>query len=77
MLTKRDRIIRKVKSRYWARTHKYGIVLPKSVEEALRIDREMGTDLWQKAIEKEMRTIDCAFEFPEDNQAPVGYQKIA
>jgi Reverse transcriptase (RNA-dependent DNA polymerase) len=36
----------------------------------------MGTNLWQKAIEKEMRTIDCVFEFPEDNWAPVGYQKI-
>jgi hypothetical protein len=76
VLTKCDHIIRKVKSRYWARTHKYGIVLPKSVEEALRINREMGTDLWQKAIEKEMRAIDCAFEFPEDNRVLVGYQKI-
>jgi hypothetical protein len=76
VLKKRDRIIRKVKSRYWARTHKYGIVLPKSVEEALRVDKETGTDLWQKAIEKEMKTIDCAFEFPENNKAPVGYQKI-
>jgi len=76
ILKKRDRIIRKVKSRYWARTHKYGILLPKSVEEALRIDRESGTDLWKKAIEKEMKTIDCAFKFPEDNKAPVGYQKI-
>jgi hypothetical protein len=47
-----------------------------SIEEALRIDRELGTDLWQKAIEKEMKMIDCAFEFPEDNKAPVGYQKI-
>jgi hypothetical protein len=23
-----------------------------------------------------MQTIDCAFEFPSDNKAPVGYQKI-
>jgi Reverse transcriptase (RNA-dependent DNA polymerase) len=76
ILKKRDRIIRKVKSRYWARTHKYGILLPKSVGEALRIDRETGTDLWKRAIEKEMKTIDCAFEFPEDNKAPVGFQKI-
>jgi uncharacterized protein YdgA (DUF945 family) len=36
----------------------------------------MGTDLWQKAIEKEMKTIDCAFEFPTNNKAPVDYQKI-
>jgi hypothetical protein len=36
----------------------------------------MGTDLSQKAIEKAMRTINCAFKFPEDNREPVGYQKI-
>jgi hypothetical protein len=35
VLRKRDRIIKKVKLRYWDRTHKYGILLPKSVEEAL------------------------------------------
>jgi hypothetical protein len=76
VLRKRDRIIRKVKSRYWSRTHKFGILLPKSVEEALRLDKESGTDLWQKAIEKEMKMIDCAFHFPDDGKAPVGYQKI-
>jgi hypothetical protein len=76
VLRKRDRIIKKVKSRYWDRTHKYGILLPKSVEEALRIDRETGTDFWQKAIEKEMKAIECAFEFKDDDQMPVGHQHI-
>ena len=76
VLKKRDRIIRKVKSRYWDRTHKYGILLPKSVAEALRIDRDTGTTFWQKAIEKEIGTIEVAVGFPEDNAAPVGYQKI-
>ncbi len=46
VLKKRDRIIRKVKARYWDRTHKYGVLLPKSVEEALRIDRDTGTTFW-------------------------------
>ena len=76
VLKKRNRIIRKVKSRYWVRTHKYGILIPKSVEEALRFDRESGTDFWQRAIEKEMRNIDCAVEFPADGKPPVGFQKI-
>ena len=76
ILRKRDRIIRKVKSRYWERTHKYGVLLPKSVAEALRFDRESGTDFWQRAIEKEMKNIACAFDFPTDGKAPVGYQKI-
>lgn len=34
-LQKRDRIVSKVKSRYWKTTHKFGIRLPHSVEEAL------------------------------------------
>jgi Reverse transcriptase (RNA-dependent DNA polymerase) len=76
VLKKRDRIIKKVKSRYWERSHKYGIRLPKSVKEALRFDRESGTDFWQRGIEKEMRNIDCAFEFPKNGKAPIGYQKI-
>jgi hypothetical protein len=76
VLRKRDRIIKKVKSRYWDRTHKYGILLPKSVEEALWIDWEMGTDFWQKAIKKEMKAIECAFEFKDDDQMPVGHQHI-
>ena len=76
VLKKRDRIIKKVKTRYWERTHKYGVPLPKSVAEALRMDRETGTDFWQRSIEKEMKNIDCAFEFPADGKAPVGYQKI-
>jgi hypothetical protein len=46
VLWKRDCIIKKVKSRYWQRTHKYGIVIPKSVDEALHIDKEMGTEFW-------------------------------
>lgn len=44
--------------------------------EALRLDRESGTDFWQRAIKKEMKNIGCAFEFPADGKPPVGYQKI-
>jgi hypothetical protein len=54
VLRKRNRIISKVKSRYWKTTHKFGIQLPHSVEEALQIDEETGTDFWGKAINKEM-----------------------
>jgi hypothetical protein len=47
-------MICKVKSKYWRTTHKFGIRLPKTVEEAYRIDRETGPDFWRKAIKKEM-----------------------
>ena len=75
-MKKRDRIIKKVKTRYFWRTHKYGIELPKMVEEALEIDKRTGTDFWQKAIEKEMRNVQVALEVREDGVAPVGYKQI-
>jgi hypothetical protein len=53
-LCKRNRIISKVKKKYWWMTHKFGCKLPHSVEEALEIDRQMGTDHWQRALNKEM-----------------------
>jgi hypothetical protein len=75
-LRKRDRIIKKVKSRYWERTHKYGVEMPKAVSEALAIDRRNGNSLWRDAIEKEMKNVMAAFEFKDDNVMPIGYKKI-
>jgi len=46
VMRKRSRLICKVKkgkTKYWHRTNKYGIELPKSVDEALEIDRRTGT----------------------------------
>jgi hypothetical protein len=43
---KRKAIISKLgkgKTKYWTRTHKYGIELPKTVQQALEIDSHMGT----------------------------------
>ena len=66
-----------MKSKYWKRTHKYGIRLPHSVEEALRIDEETGTDFWRMAIEKEMKNdVMPAFEFCDDDKVPVCYKKV-
>jgi hypothetical protein len=57
VLKKRDRIIQKVKSRLRTRTHKFGIEVPSSVQAALDIDEQTGTDMWRKAIEKEIRNV--------------------
>ena len=50
VLKKRDRIIAKVKSKYWQRTHKFGIKIPKTVQEALQFDEENSNYLWWEAI---------------------------
>ena len=38
VLKKRNRIIAKVKSKYWLRTHKFGILIPKSVQDSKMLD---------------------------------------
>ena len=39
VLKNKDGIISRVKSRYWRTSHKFGIALPHSVEEAYTIDK--------------------------------------
>ena len=67
VIKRRNRIISKVKSRYWKTTHKFGIHLPKSVEEALKIDRMTNTDLWRKVINKEMSRVKVAWKTHDTN----------
>ena len=62
VLRRRNRYVAKVKSRYWKTSHKFGIRLPHSVEEALRIDRDTGTNHWREAIKKEMVHVRPAFQ---------------
>ena len=61
VLGKRDRIISKTQ-RHWLKTHKYGIRVPNTVEEAILIDKENGYTLWWEAIMKEMKNVQPAFE---------------
>ena len=78
VLKKRNRIIAKVKSKYWIRTHKFGIRVTKSVQEAKRIDEENGDTFWWDSICKEMANVRAAFEeFEGDkSQLPPGYQEV-
>ena len=41
---------------------KYGVRLPKTVEEALWIDKETNTDFWAKALNKEMTKAKVSYE---------------
>ncbi len=54
-------MLTKLKSKYWQRTHKYK-KNPKSVKEALAIDRENGNTLWWDAICTGMKNVRPAFE---------------
>jgi len=76
-LKRRDRVISAIKTRYQKRTHKFGIQMPITVQEALLIDKETNTSYWRKAIKKEMKNVEVKFEFLQPGQTvPIGYQKI-
>ena len=62
VLKKKERIISKIKSKYWTKTHKFGIKVPRNVKEAKELDIENGNTLWWDAICKEMRNVLIAFE---------------
>jgi hypothetical protein len=49
-LKKQESIISALNKRYWKRTHKFGIRLPHTVEEALEIDKENNNDLWERSL---------------------------
>ena len=65
VLKKQKQILGKLKSKYWERTHKFGICIPKSIKEAIEIDKQNGNTLWQDAIAEEMAKVRVAFELYE------------
>ena len=77
VLQKQKRILQKVKSKYWARTLKSGIRIPKKIKEAMEIDKELGNTLWMDNIKLVMRNVRIAFEeFDGDSNTLIGYTQI-
>ena len=60
------------------KTHKFGIKVPKSVEQAVQFDKENGNTLWWDAICQEMKNVRIVFEIFEGEvkDIPIGYQKV-
>jgi hypothetical protein len=75
-LRKKKHFVSSAKTKYWLKSHKYGIRLPKSIKEALQIDKETGTTFWTDAIRKEMKNVMVTFEFTDNDVTPVGHQRI-
>jgi hypothetical protein len=43
----------------------------------LDIEKRMGTDMWRKAIKKEMRNVMVAFDVKDDGKVPIGFKEIS
>jgi len=77
VLKRRNRIIAAVNKRVTKKGFQFGIEVPTSVADAVRIDRKNGNTLWQDAIKTEMDTVSVAFRILEpDEEIPPGYQQI-
>ena len=50
VIKKRNRIIAKIKFEYLTRTHKFGIIIPRSVEEIIKLDHFNKDTLWWSCI---------------------------
>ena len=73
-LRRRDRIIASVTARFRTPTHKYGVEIPRTIEEALAMDKANGNTLWRDAINKEMGNLKVAFDIlTEGSKPPKGY----
>ncbi len=70
-------LVKKRSTRYLKHTHKFGIECPKTVEDALELDKCNGNTRWADAITKEMKNVQVAFDPLEDGaQPPNGYQFV-
>jgi len=71
------RLIKLSQKRHSVMGYKFGIRVPRTIEEALKLDEENGNDLWRKAIQREMEKVRVAFQLLERGAAPPpGHQFI-
>ena len=78
VIKKNNRIIAKIKSKYWIRIQKLGIDIPKSVEDSKQINQANHNTNWWDAICKEINNVRVAFEKYDMKQSeiPSNYIKI-
>jgi formiminotetrahydrofolate cyclodeaminase len=60
-------MLKNVKSRSAKNNLKYGITVPRTVADAMELDRINGNDLWDKAFKKEILNVKIEFKLLEDN----------
>jgi hypothetical protein len=76
-LKHQSRIIAAVNKRYHKRTHKFGIEIPKTYKDCVRMDKENGNTHWQDAIQKEMTKVRVPFTTLSNNeQVPPTFQQM-
>jgi Reverse transcriptase (RNA-dependent DNA polymerase) len=73
----KQRIISKIMRRQSFNQFKYGVELPRNMEEAIMLNRKNNNTLWQQAVKKEMDNVMVAFQALEGHERiPQGYKPI-
>jgi hypothetical protein len=67
-------LMKSTRKRYLKRSHKCGIRVPKTVQEALSIDRQTNATFWRDAIHKEMKNNHVAFKVLEEKEILLAYK---
>ena len=76
-LKKRDQIIKQVSHRIPKKLMKFGVDVPSSVEEVLKLDKSNGDTKWRDAIDKEVRNVLVTFKLLQDGEHfPVSSKEI-
>jgi hypothetical protein len=77
VMKNRNIIIAAAIKRYHKHTHKFVIQVPKTWDEAVKLDEGNGNTLWQDTIRKEMNNVRIAFKVLNGEEAiPPTYQEI-
>ena len=80
MLKKMFRIISLVKNRnvcYLKKTHKFGVEVPKSVDQAYALYKNNSNTLWEDYITKEMKCVSPIFRKLDSGEiVPIGYYRV-
>jgi hypothetical protein len=65
VIHREKRLIKLSQTRFLRPQYKYGICVPRNIEEAIKFDLENGNKFWETAIVKEMKNVRVAFKFLE------------
>ena len=77
-LRKRDVMVSSIDSRIKKRTHKYGIEIPESHKEAIRLDTLNWNKLWADSRKLEMSNVGVAFwVLKTGDKSPLGWKKAS
>jgi hypothetical protein len=70
VIRRKKRLIKLPQTRLFRPQYKYGIYVPRNIEEVNKFDLENGNKFWEIVIAKEMKNVRVAFKLLEPSEKP-------